>query len=40
MYFVCFPLRSSGVPLLTEESLATLDDGMWLDDIVMDFVLR
>ncbi|KAG1952469.1 sentrin-specific protease 6-like [Pimephales promelas] len=28
------------VPLLTKESLATLDDGMWLNDIVMDIALR
>ncbi|KAG1932154.1 hypothetical protein F2P79_021247, partial [Pimephales promelas] len=27
------------VPLL-KESLATLDDGMWLNDIVMDIALR
>ncbi|RXN07490.1 sentrin-specific protease 6-like isoform X1 [Labeo rohita] len=31
---------SFGVPILTKESLATLDDGMWLDDIVMDIQLR
>ncbi|XP_016126190.1 sentrin-specific protease 3-like [Sinocyclocheilus grahami] len=31
---------SFGVLLLTKESLATLDDGMWLNDIVMDIVLR
>ncbi|XP_058625690.1 uncharacterized protein LOC131536659 [Onychostoma macrolepis] len=31
---------SSCVPFLTKESLSTLDDGMWLDDIVMDIVLR
>ncbi|XP_056587065.1 uncharacterized protein LOC130407815 isoform X2 [Triplophysa dalaica] len=28
-----------GVPSLTEESLVTLNDGMWLDDIVMDIQL-